>query len=55
VFAAQVDSKYNRGDMAGSLQASENAKKWAIAAAVSGVVILIVWSLFLAAGTSSLG
>lgn len=55
VFAAQVDSKYNGGDMAGSLQASENAKKWAIAAAVSGVVILVGWSLLIAAGSMSLG
>lgn len=55
VFAAQVDSKYNSGDAAGSLQASENAKKWAIAAAVSGVVILVLWAALLAAGISSLG
>lgn len=55
VFAAQVDSKYNSGDAAGALQASENAKKWAIAAAVSGIVIVVLWGMLLAAGTSSLG
>jgi hypothetical protein len=51
VFAAQVDSKYNGGDVAGSLRASENAKKWAIAAAVSGVVIIVFWSVLVAAGS----
>jgi hypothetical protein len=55
VFAAQVDSKYNGGDLAGALQASENAKKWAIAAGVSGVAIVVVWSVLLAAGSASLG
>jgi hypothetical protein len=55
VFAAQVDSKWNRGDIAGSLQASESAKKWAIAAAVSGVVIFVLWGAILAAGLASFG
>jgi hypothetical protein len=46
VFAAQVDSKYNGGDFAGSLKASENAKKWAIFSALVSVGLLAVWFLF---------
>ena len=46
VFAAQVDSKYNGGDLAGSLKASENAKKWAVISAVVGVAAVVVWLLF---------
>lgn len=46
VYAAQVDSKYNSGDYAGSLAASENAKKWAIISAVVALALTAAWFLF---------
>lgn len=46
VFAAQVDSKYNAGDYAGSVSASENARKWAIISAVVALVLTALWFLF---------
>ncbi len=45
VFAAQVDSKYNAGDLVGSMESSKNAKKWAIVAAVVPVALIVVWFL----------
>jgi hypothetical protein len=45
VFAAQVNSKLEAGDYAGAMQASKNAKTWAIVSAVAGVAVLIPLSL----------
>jgi hypothetical protein len=56
VFAAQVDSKYNAGDYAGSMASSKNAKKWAIIAAVSSLVLIALYVLvivFVAIASSS--
>ncbi len=56
VFASQVSSKYAAGDYAGALDASENAKKWAIWSAVSyvvlGVASLLFFVVVLAIGSS---
>jgi hypothetical protein len=49
VFAAQVDSKYNSGDYAGAVGASENAKKWAIISAVAALVLTALWFMFVVA------
>ena len=38
VFAAQVDSKWNAGDHAGAVKASENAKKWSMIALILGII-----------------
>jgi len=46
VFAAQVDGKYNSGDYAGAVEASEKAKKFAKWSAISTVIIYIVLILF---------
>ncbi len=46
VYAAQVDGKWNAGDYAGAQQASENAKKWAIIAAVVGLVVTVLYIIF---------
>ncbi len=43
VFAAQVDSKYNQGDLAGSQRASDAAKRWAIVAAAVSVGLVVVF------------
>jgi predicted secreted protein len=48
VFAAQVDSKYNAGDFAGSVASSKNAKKWAIVAAVASLVLIGLYVLLIA-------
>lgn len=48
VFAAQVDGKLASGDYAGAVAASQNARRWAIIAAVSGIVILILYIIFVA-------
>ena len=54
VYAARVDSKYNAGDMAGSLEASSNAKKWAIISVLVAVGLMVLWFLLaIAAGSSS--
>lgn len=53
VYAARVDSAYNAGDLAGSLQASESAKKWAIISAVTSVVLFVVWIAVIAAAGST--
>jgi Interferon-induced transmembrane protein. len=42
VFAAQVNSKWSIGDIAGAQSASENARKFAIWAAIAQVVVLVV-------------
>ncbi len=49
VYAAQVDSKYNAGDYAGSVASSENAKKWAIISAVVALALTVGWFLFVVA------
>ena len=49
VFAAQVDGKLASGDYAGAVAASNNAKRWAIIAAVSGIVIAILYIIFVVA------
>jgi len=48
VFAAQVDGKYNSGDYAGAVASSKSAKTWAIAAAASFLVIIVLYVLFAA-------
>jgi hypothetical protein len=42
VFAAQVDGKLASGDYAGAVASSENAKRWAIIAAVVGVISYVL-------------
>jgi len=49
VYAAQVDSKYNSGDYAGSVASSESAKKWAIISAVAALALTVGWLLFVVA------
>lgn len=52
VFAAQVESKWSAGDHAGAQHASDNARRWALAASVSmvavyavlGIVGLVAWT-----------
>ncbi len=53
VYAAQVDGNYNRGDYAGAVASSENAKKWAKISAIVGVVVVVLYILFLVAVVGS--
>ena len=54
VFAAQVNSKYAAGDLAGAQDSSEKARKFAIWAAIAGVVLAVLYIiLVLIVGTAS--
>jgi hypothetical protein len=46
VYASQVDGHYARGDYASAEQASASAKKWAIASALTVVVLFVLWLVF---------
>jgi hypothetical protein len=50
VFAAQVNSKWNAGDIQGALDASKNAKLWAWIAFGSGLIIGLIAMLLAALG-----
>ena len=47
VFAAQVDGKYNSGDYAGAVDASAKAKKFAMWGAIAGIVVTVLYVLFI--------
>lgn len=57
VFAAQVNSKYSAGDVAGAQEASEKAKKFAIWSAIAGVIVIVLYIIFVVAlgGLASMG
>jgi hypothetical protein len=46
VFAAQVNSKWNSGDIQGAMDASKNAKLWAWIAFGSGLIIVLAFAVF---------
>ncbi len=46
VFAAQVNGKWAQGDVAGAQESADKAKKFAIWAAVAGVVLAILYVIF---------
>lgn len=47
VFAAQVDGKYNSGDYAGAVEASQKAKKFAKYAVIASAVLIVLYILFI--------
>jgi hypothetical protein len=49
VFAAQVNSKWAAGDVAGARESSEKAKKFAIWSAIAGVVVAVIYIVLLVA------
>ena len=54
VFAAQVNSKWSAGDVAGARQASQKARRWAMWSAIAGVVVVLLYIiLVVVAGVSS--
>jgi|WetSurMetagenome_2_1015567.scaffolds.fasta_scaffold410443_1 hypothetical protein len=46
IFAAQVNSKWQMGDILGAQQASKNAKTWAWVSAGIGIVSFIIALIF---------
>ncbi|HKP75416.1 MAG TPA: CD225/dispanin family protein, partial [Longimicrobiaceae bacterium] len=42
IYATQVNTKRDAGDIAGAWEASKNAKKWATISAVAGVIWIII-------------
>ena len=45
VFAAQVNGKVAAGDIAGAREASDKAKKFAMWAAIAGVVVMVLYAI----------
>jgi len=45
VFAAQVNSKWNDGDMEGAVNASRNAKLWAWISVAFGGALIVIFTL----------
>ncbi len=50
VFAAQVNGKWAAGDVAGAQDSSAKAKKFAIWAAIAGVIFGVIYGILLALG-----
>ena len=49
VYAAQVNGKVAAGDIAGAREASDKAKKFAMWAAIAGVVVMVLYAIFVVA------
>ena len=54
VFASQVNGKWAAGDYAGAAESSRKARRWAIIAAVVGLVVTILYIVALTAGILAL-
>lgn len=54
VYAAKVDGLSASGNTDAARDAANSAKNWAIAAAVSGPVVAIIWLMFMG-GMAALG
>jgi hypothetical protein len=54
VFAAQVNSKWAVGDLAGAQDASTKAKRFAIWAAVVGVAFAVLYGVLIAVGFANI-
>jgi hypothetical protein len=55
VYAAQVDSKYAAGDYHGAVDASNKAKWWSAISAITLLVIILLYLLFVFAGVAVFG
>lgn len=47
IYAAQVNSKIQAGDIAGAMASSKNAKTWAMVSAGVGVAIIGLYIIFI--------
>ena len=50
VFAAQVNSKWSAGDVAGAYEASQKARRWAMWSAIIGLVGVVLYILAVVVG-----
>jgi hypothetical protein len=53
VFAAQVNSKWSAGDVAGAQDASRKAKQFAIWSAVAGAIIVAIYLVVVVVAVTS--
>ena len=53
VFAAQVNSKFAAGDLAGAQDSSDKARKFALWATIAGVVIAVLYVILIIVGAAS--
>ena len=54
VFAAQVNSKYAAGDMAGAQESSRKARQFALWATIIGVVLVVLYLVLILVGAASM-
>ena len=47
VFASQVNSKFQSGDIDGAIKASNDAKKWMKWGLISGIVVVVLYLVFI--------
>ena len=47
VFAAQVNSKFESGDIEGAKKSSAEAKKWMKWGLISGLIVIILYIIFM--------
>jgi hypothetical protein len=53
VYAAQVNGKWQAGDVAGALDSSRKARQWAMYGAIAGVVVAIIYIIIVAVAASN--
>ena len=53
VFASQVNGKWQAGDAAGAQSSSDRARLWAIIGAASGAVVIVLYILLVAVGSTT--
>jgi hypothetical protein len=53
IYAAQVNTKLQAGDIVGAQQSSKNAKLWVLVSVGAGLLFTICYGLFLALGLFS--
>ena len=46
VYASQVNSKFASEDYEGAQLASDNAKKWMMWGAISGIIVVVLYAIF---------
>ncbi|MGJ7442667.1 CD225/dispanin family protein [Aquipuribacter sp. MA13-6] len=54
VFAAQVNGKWAMGDVAGAQESSRKARRWAVFAAIAGVITIVLYVLAIVLGVLAL-
>ncbi|MET0550149.1 MAG: CD225/dispanin family protein [Xanthomonas sp.] len=47
VYAAQVNTKLAAGDVSGARESADKAKKWAIYSAITSVVLIVLYLIFI--------